>query len=117
MLTKGFNDFRVLNGNAGTQVNKSAAANNNTVDIHVVTAGKKFYLTRAGLNSYGPIGNFIVADAAGVEQYKILGVAPSTAENVPCLPPIEIPAGWKIQVQSLAAAIVVGYVGGWEEDV
>lgn len=92
-----------------TQVVKDGVATNTTTVMHTVTAGKTFYLTghTFTINSTGAgnLGSLIVTNDADVEQYAIektsISIAATIINNAMAhVPPVEIPAGYKIKAVS-----------------
>ncbi len=105
-----------------TQIVKSKAVDNGYATVHTVTAGKTFFLstlvhtvtpTVAG-SSYVTVRN-----AASVLQYAFTycQTPAGHSENlaIPFNPPIEIPAGFYIDVFSSAANHTANvFISGWE---
>lgn len=109
--------------NYGTQIAKSNQANNSTVIIHTVSAGKNFLLedwTYSMLSfASGGISSLKVRNTGDVDQYSIAsGYSGSTALNInPTFGQgnILIPEGYDIVVySSLASYIVEGFIKGRE---
>lgn len=108
----------------GEQYNLYSQANNNTVILHTVSAGKTFFLTACSLR-----GNYVVSgwgalsvfDDVAALKYRILGVTNyvnTTPQSVSLslFYPIEIPGNWSIRVRSSAASYTVdAFISGWEE--
>ena len=111
-------------GHNGTQVIASSAANNSTVILYTVTAGKVFYLSYANLVMYARNFSLTVAlsvrNAADVLQYSIATMASGDLGHLslPVIlnPPLEIPAGWDVVVSSNDALCnAYAFIHGWEE--
>lgn len=108
----------------GTQIVLADTAENGTTVIHTVTAGKTLYLSAIFLNNFagaaaGGLTYLFVTDSGDSEVYTLimlrlpaLGFASETNQF---LPPLEIPAGYKLKVASSAASIVAySFVHGYE---
>lgn len=111
-------------GHNGEQIAKHHVAVNTTAIIHTVTSGKTFYLSSASYMIYYTGAGFAimsVRDLSDVAVYH-LGMGYKAANDPTItLPisfpqPLEIPAGYDIYLQSLAADLhVFGFIHGWEE--
>jgi hypothetical protein len=108
----------------GEQVVKSSSAQNATVIIHTVTAGKTLFLCSVFLRAYwNVVGNshpLAVRNAADVIQYTLLDMlAPAVGHGEVSRafgPPLEIPAGYDITIVSAGVGdIMLGSIFGWEE--
>lgn len=110
--------------NYGTQIAKSNTANNATVIIHTVTAGKTFLLEFFDLDVIGGsltgtgIGTLTITDAADVSQYDLstihLLTSNSSSHNNSELR-LSIPAGYKIKIISNQANLnAYGFIKGRE---
>ena len=108
----------------GTQIVKYIFACNNVTIIHTVSAGTTFHLCSFGLGVHtvaaGTI-NVAVRNAADVFQYYlamaeiVAGVTTMPFQGT-FWPPLEIPAGYDLVVQSNAVVLtVMGMCFGWEE--
>lgn len=110
-------------GHNGTQITRFVNANGSTVEIYTVTSGKIFYLAEATLR--------IASQATGYVLIHILNLVPSVWRDICFLrsqadtsipadhffsyPPLEVPAGYEIQVvSSLAGLSAWGSIFGWE---
>ena len=111
-------------GHDGTQVVKYARAENATVIIHTVTAGKTLFL--CGLmgsvfdNGGGQHTVVFVRDGADVFKYYLYWGENNASAGEPFSksywPPIEIPAGYDVCAQSTAAAHYINaIIDGWED--
>lgn len=108
----------------GIQVAKSNLIVNNTVIIHPVTADKILYLSALSFSSYNASGGvvqgtFFVTNADDALQYTFFTVlipddrGPSDAMGF--MPPLEIPAGYKIKITSDTANFwIYGFIHGYE---
>ncbi len=109
-------------GDFGTQVVKDASIDNGTTIIHTVTAGTTLYLCSITF-SMNPIaagaGLMFVRNVADVLQYRFFqmrrlindGFGVGTTFN----PPLTIPAGYDVCIQSAAANVwVYGMIFGYE---
>jgi len=111
-------------GHNGTQIIKYGLANNSTVVLHTVSAGKTLYLYSFNIDVYTTTASFggqlrvrdttpaivnILADLnAGANMSQAI------AQDL--YYPIEIPAGYTIEIVSdVEAVIVVACIFGWEE--
>ena len=108
----------------GTQVVESGTAQNETVVIHTVDTDKTLYLSVAGLcasNTSEAAGttHLFVTDGDDTEMYA-LSYARMPANwcfsDQRCFsPPLEIPTGWKIKVDSSAVDVLgYGFIHGYE---
>jgi len=111
-------------GHRGEQIAKYDSANNSTVIIHTVSAGKTFFMTTANYMSEtsgaGAGGRLDVLNASGVLQYTIAVIVFTAvgqgAISMSFNPPLEIPGGYKIVVFSNSAALTArAFIHGWEE--
>lgn len=111
-------------GHRGTQIAKSNTKSNGGQIIHTVTAGQVLCLTYCNLTAFATgagSGYFRVRDDEDALQYTIIWVAFPVANKIFSLPvvlnpPLEIPAGYDIYVESQNAGITVyGFMHGWEE--
>lgn len=117
------NNTRSLNGDTGTQVLASGTANNSTVTLRTVTAGKTLYLTSlsilAGLGGHS--SSCIITDGADATQYTILPGGSVVGTGNLAFPlvfsnPVKIPAGWKVKVTTNNASdYMSAFLVGWEE--
>lgn len=109
-------------GAKGTQTSKNAIANNNTVIIHTVTAGKTFHLSAAHLAKSTLLAGdctIHVRDGGDVLQYEIItmmnvAVYPLSGNVCPHYPYL-IPAGYDICVHSSAVFPAGATIHGWED--
>lgn len=111
-------------GHSGTQVQARGEANNSMVVVYTVTAGKVLYLCTAGLSTYTAVaGSAFLAIYTGVPVfwhdllafYQAIN-ATSGNPTIAFWPPLEVPAGYQIQVRSSVVGLIVqGYIFGWEE--
>jgi len=111
-------------GHNGTQVTKWGSADNETVILYTVTAGKILYLVHYTVfissdvaDRWGFMG---VRNDADVEQYRfstgVFKQVGSIGFGVGLKYPIEIPAGWDIfLVSNSADSHINGFIHGWEE--
>jgi hypothetical protein len=108
----------------GTQIAKYATAQNATVIVHTVTAGKTLFLVHAALMltaSGGGGFSFYIRDAADVDWFWLgAGYFPGglVQEHHVFAPafPLEVPAGYDIvAVSSVVANVAKASVFGWEE--
>lgn len=107
-----------------TQVDAYATANNSTVVIHTVTAGKTFFLntlTFSNRNQSGAVaaGYISVNNDSQVFQYRIFNAATpdgDTSLASASFPfPLELASGWEIVVQSeIVSLYTVGFIHGYE---
>jgi hypothetical protein len=111
-----------------TQVAGSGIANNSTVVLHTVTAGKIFYLNSCSLNVWmtgaGGVleGYLFVTNAADADQYHLLhltgyyGTPVESHNDALSFPvPLELPAGWKIKVITSDAVVkAAAFIHGYE---
>ncbi|MFH0772545.1 MAG: hypothetical protein V1933_08005 [Candidatus Omnitrophota bacterium] len=119
-LTAIKNYVRSLNGDTGTQVNKSLAQNViGPGIIHTVTAGKTFYLTSLTTVGQGVSTIVRVRDAADVTLYELArfyqgGAFPPACRDFPT--PIKILSGYDIVLVNDSPG-PTGYacINGWEE--
>ena len=111
-------------GHNGTQIAKYAAVVNATAIVHTVTAGKTLFLCTATLGmSVASAGSGIlfIRDGADVLTMLLAALQWSAGGGLhsgpfTAYPPIEIPSGYDIVVESTAAVLtVVGSIFGWEE--
>ncbi len=122
------NNTRSLNGDTGTQVNKSVdgLALAATTIVHTVTTGKTFYLTSLCLFSDhgGNYGKAIlkVRDGSDVDLYELAQVDSIAVQydrfGIPrSFPtPIKIPAGYDIVVTNTVVVYNTNaQINGWEE--
>lgn len=108
----------------GSQLVRGTHADNNTVIIHTVTIAKTLYLSLAvhTIQNYsGASGNsdFYVTNAEDAVQYYFSRLASlddyGHGVSLPFLPPLEIPAGYKIIVNSSGATVVANvFLHGYE---
>jgi hypothetical protein len=114
-----------INPETGAQIIKNASANNATVVVHTVTAGKTFYLTSMLHSTSLPTGvvgsNVFVTNAADVQQYVLSELlspgTPAVAANSPIsyLPALKIPAGFKIKLFASTSTVYSKCcITGWE---
>lgn len=108
----------------GEQIAKYATANNATVILHTVTAGKTFYLSFYTFLGYiagaGAGVSLIVRNAADVEQYKISvlrgAVVGQLSQALALDFPLEIPAAYDVcAVSDSANSTLYAFAHGWEE--
>lgn len=111
--------------NGQAWVDKSVDFGNATTVIHTVTAGKTLYLCHSFLgvqNATGAnnAGKLFVTNAADVTQYELgvirmgSGGLHHNSPNV-YIPPIEIPAGYKVKAESPVALLKVSaFIHGYE---
>lgn len=108
----------------GTQIIKDGAVADGLQVVHTVTSGKTFYLSTAYGANYNTSGGagyvqILVTDDEDATQYLLLRLRlaadGSISETMSFLPPLEIPAGYKIKINS-DAANVAGYalIHGYE---
>jgi len=111
-------------GHDGTQIQARNEADNATVLIYTVTALKTLYLCTAGLSTYTAVGggSFLRIRTDGDVFWLDLlsfyqGVNLSSVNPVITFwPPLEVPAGYYIEVRSSSVGHKVqGYIFGWEE--
>lgn len=108
----------------GEQVAESNVANNNTVVLYTVGAGKVLYITDWAI---GVVGNFsgegylCVRDNLAAVQYEfcfarcIAGVLMRGLTSSTFYP-IEVPATWDVAVYSGVAGLTIrGFIHGWVE--
>ena len=108
----------------GTQVIKSGAVTGDTVVIHTVDVAKTFYLSHYNLHSANHSGaardgNLLVTNASDTHQYYIARIYMdndiSDVISGSFMPPLEIPAGWKIWIMaSDTLCDSVGTIHGYE---
>jgi len=106
----------------GTQVAKSASANNSTAIIHTVTAGKSLYLCGVSLSvvpTASGYGYFSVRDDTDTLQYTFF--RPNRQQNdgemvsMTFNPPLVIPEGWDIYIISQVNNFgMTGFIFGYE---
>lgn len=110
---------RSLDGDTGTQVNKSSRATTSaTVVIHTVTSGKTFYLSAAFL--IGQDAKLVVRNAATppVIQYELLHTFWSASGYGLTLSypnPRKLPAGYDIAIVEGGYGNADAGIFGWEE--
>jgi hypothetical protein len=107
-----------------TQVVEGKQATNETVVVHTVTAGKTLYLSAwaFSVNNFSGVDNggyALVTDGSDVQQYVFCSIRCPDADGkgLSCslLPPLEIPAGYKIKAYSPGANITVTlFIHGYE---
>ena len=111
-------------GHNGSQVFKYASATNGVTIVHTVTAGKTLYLVTASimsLSNQASNGFIGVRNGADVDQGYLCHVIGAALGGYPSplwysMPPLELPAGWDVYVQSGAAGFTaIGTIFGWEE--
>ncbi len=116
--------FGVRPAHGGIQVVKSLGVNNTAAIVHTVTAAKTFYLTFSRLltgDNISGAGLLWVRDTADVLWFYIDAFYHAinttfTSSPLVFFPPVEIPSGYDIVVQSTALGLnVTALVGGWEE--
>lgn len=103
------------------QIVKSVEVNNTTTIIHTVTSGKTFYLCSCSCDAdsgSNKLTHLKVRNASDVDQYIIIDHE-STAQSsingsLTFFPPIAIPAGWDIVLETTAVQ-GMGFIFGWEE--
>ncbi len=108
-------------GDTRTQIAKSNEVNNTTTILHTVTAGKTFHLCSCSLHVDAGANQFahlIVRNDSDANQYFLVDLesaaqAPMHGSNT-FFPPIAIPAGWDIVVDTDAVQ-AAGFVFGWEQ--
>jgi len=108
--------------NYGTQISKSNVANNTTVIIHTITAGKILLLESWAVNymtsqAASNVGSLLVRDVSDVTQYIIstISIYPqygSGFDSSQCL--ISIPAGYDICLVAGQYMTVNGWIKGRE---
>ena len=104
------------------QIVKSVEVSNATSIIHTVTAGKIFYLCSVSCDADSGINKLThlkVRNGADVDQYIIIdhesAAQASISGSRSFFPPIAIPAGWDIVLQTTASQ-GMGFIHGWEQD-
>ncbi len=122
-LSGGVKNTRGLNGDTGSQVAKSVAANSGTTIIHTVTAGKAFYLDSVALSHDGfgtGTCNLFIRNGSDVLTVELLWLC--SAANVirdrqnQYKYPIKITAGYDICL-GVGGVTAHACITGWEEDV
>lgn len=95
----------------GTHIVKSAEADNTEVTVHTVAAEKTLYLSAVicSIHNYsgGPmISRYTVTDSGDTIKYTFASfrTADDDSHAVSCnfIPPLEIPAGYKLKARCLA---------------
>lgn len=108
----------------GTQIAKDGTANNNTVIIHTVTAGKVFYLVDWSMcmvaGATNQISTLHVRDASDVFAWYIHILRSAGSANLSeansLFYPQEIPAGYDVCVSSDNVGMIsYAHIHGWEE--
>ena len=104
-----------------TQIVKSVEVANTTTIIHTVTAGKTFYLCSVSCDSDSGVNKLThlkVRNDSDVDQYIIIdhesAAQASVSGSLTFFPPITIPAGWDIVLETTATQ-GMGFIHGWEE--
>jgi len=107
----------VLYGLVGkTIIYKNAEANNNTVTLHTVTAGKTFYLLTASLSWSGSGTASLELSSSANRILVAYSAAASGLTGNTYIQPIPIPQNTPIQVTSSEAAMnCIAAVIGWED--
>lgn len=107
----------------GEQIAKFATANNNTVTIYTVPAGKTLYLCTAWLDvttaavGYSAIYIRDELDAHWLPLRRIYQTASSYPSDswITFWPPLEVPAGYDVVVYRSTPQNVHGAIFGWVE--
>ena len=105
----------------GTQIWGLGVANNNTVAIYTVPAGRVLYLARAALLKYDnvSVASWLgVRDAGDVLVHYLCSLRYQadqtvTSPSAEYFPPLEIPAGYDLAVYSSVVTNVYGSYFGW----
>ena len=112
----------IVSGVARVQVAKSVEVSNATSIIHTVTAGKIFYLCSVSCDSDSGVNKLThlkVRNVSDVDQYIIIdhesAAQASISGSLSFSPPIAIPAGWDIVLQTTASQ-GMGFIHGWEQN-
>lgn len=108
----------------GTQVAVQGLAANQTTTIHTVTAAKTLYLSLAAVgvrnnNAANQSVYLRVTDGVDALQYDLFGFSVAASQGASdshsFMPPLEIPAGWKLKVISADADVRAhAFIHGYE---
>lgn len=111
-------------GHNGTQITEFNVVDNGNVDLYVVPAGKRFFLTSwavSAINISGGAGNGFMSVAIGGLN-AFMPASFSSALNEPMSeagrfwPPIELAAAENVYIYSSVAAFFIrGSIHGWVE--
>lgn len=107
----------------GEQIAKYATANNNTVAIHTVSAGKILYLCSVWTYVDTPQAGFVqvrIDTGGGALWLPLISDHVATSDTKAAQwrtfwPPIEVPSGYVIEVQSTTVNDRSAGIFGWEE--
>jgi len=111
-------------GHNGTQIVSRAGSVGALVPVYTVLAGDTFYLTFACLsfNAVGAVAahlsiyNAVPALTMELARHVSPGALNNPAVSQNYWPPIELPAGWSVQIFSNAPGVTaIGTVHGWVE--